>query len=447
MNGQKLHNSLHKFLRHIDSIKDTLPMVMVLINPYQKKANEKFVKFMKENVDEIEDEDGEKALAVKHEESKIFENLSRNSEISLLANKIIPESLFVSLISQYDAFLNRLLSIIYNIRPEYLNNSERNISYSQLVDFKELSQAREFIIEKEIETILRKNHSEHFEYLENKIGIPLRKNLPIWKTFIEITERRNILVHNDGKVSNQYLKVLKDNNYPTGELKRNDKLTVSPEYFNEAYECLYEISVKLTHTIWRKLLKDDLKEADRKLNDICYELISSHQFKLSDILLNFACNQKNHFNEALKNVFIINKSLSQYLQNNKEKATQIIDGKDWSASSDDFKLAHLVLTEKFEDCYKLMEKIGDQGEVDKENYMTWPLFYKLRKEDNFKSKFKEVFKEEYNVLEIPKRPLQEVIEEQIEKNPELKNKTVKKEISEKRKKIKEEENKMKESVE
>lgn len=146
-------------------------------------------------------------------------------------------------------------------------------------------------------------------------------------------------------------------------------------------------------------------------------------------------------------MFIINKSLSQYLQNNKEKATQIIDGKDWSASSDDFKLAHLVLTEKFEDCYKLMEKIGDQGEVDKENYMTWPLFYKLRKEDNFKSKFKEVFKEEYNVLEIPKRPLQEVIEEQIEKNPELKNKTVKKEISEKRKKIKEEENKMKESVE
>lgn len=181
MNGQKLHNSLHKFLRHIDSIKDTLPMVMVLINPYQKKANEKFVKFMKENVDEIEDEDGEKALAVKHEESKIFENLSRNSEISLLANKIIPESLFVSLISQYDAFLNRLLSIIYNIRPEYLNNSERNISYSQLVDFKELSQAREFIIEKEIETILRKNHSEHFEYLENKIGIRYERIFPFGK--------------------------------------------------------------------------------------------------------------------------------------------------------------------------------------------------------------------------------------------------------------------------
>lgn len=432
MNGDKLESNLHTFLRHIDSIKDTLPMVMVLMNPYQEKANQKFIDFIKNNVEEIEIEDGEKTLSVKYEESRIFDSLSRNSEISTLASKIIPESLFVSLISQYDAFLNRLLESLFEIRPEYLNSSERNLSYSQLVEFKDIDKAREYIIEKEIETILRKSHTDHFIYIENKVNIPLRKNLPVWKTFIEITERRNILVHNDGKVSNQYLKNCKENKCDLKDIKINDRLSVTPEYFNNAYACLYEITVKLTHTIWRKLLKENLEDADRKLNDICFDLLSSGQFTLVDILLEFACNQKLHHNEALKNVFVVNQALSQYLQGEKVNAKKIIEKKDWSASSDDFKLAHLILTEKFEDSYELMLKIGDEGEIDKENYMTWPLFFKIRKEDKFKNTFERIFNEKYNVLEVPKRPLQEVIEEALEKNPELKKKTVNKENTEKK---------------
>jgi len=438
MNGDKLESNLHTFLRHIDSIKDTLPMVMVLMNPYQEKANKKFVDFIENNVEEIEIEDGEKTLTVKYEESRIFDTLSRNSEISTLASKIIPESLFVSLISQYDAFLNRLLENLFEIRPEYLNSSERNLSYSQLVEFKNIDKAREYIIEKEIETILRKSHTDHFEYIENKINIPLRKNLPVWKIFIEITERRNILVHNDGRVSNQYLTKCREKKCDLKDVKINDRLSVTPEYFNNAYACLYEIAVKLTHTIWRKLLKENLEDADRKLNDICFDLISSGQFALVDILLEFACNQKQHHNEALKNVFVVNQSLSQYLQGEKENAKNIIEKKDWSASSDDFKLAHLVLTEKFEESYELMIKIGDDGEIDKENYMTWPLFYKLRKEEEFKETFEKIFNEKYNVLEIPKKPLQEVIEEALEKNPEIKKKTINKADSDKNKeKVKE----------
>ncbi|QXP60869.1 hypothetical protein [Olleya sp. HaHaR_3_96] len=431
MNGKGLNDNLHRFLRHLDSIKDTLPMTMLLLDPYQKKAIEKFQNFLKNNVNEFEDEDGKKSISIKHEESKIFETLSKNFEISELASKIIPESLFVSLISQYDAFLNKLLRELFKIRPEYINQSERELTFSELVKFESIEDAKEYIIEKEIESILRKNHIEQFDYLEKKINIPLRKNLPVWSTFIEITQRRNLFVHCDGIVSSQYLKVCRDNNCEIGEAKLNERLDTKIEYFISAYKCLYELATKLTHTIWRKLLPDDIKNADRSLNDTCFDLLSSEHFKLADILLEFGCNQKNHFNDSLKNVFVINQSLSKYLQNEKEKAKLIIGSMDWSASSDDFKLAHLVLTEDFENCYKLMSKIGKNGEVDKENYKTWPLFSELRKESKFKETYKIIFEEEYTVLEIPKRPVQELIEELTSKNPELKNKTVKKELSEK----------------
>lgn len=425
MENTELNENLHKLLRHLDSIKDTLPMTLLLLEPHNKKANTKFEEFIEKKAKEIENENGQKTIAVRYEDSKIFEQLSKNSEISGLAMKIIPESLFVSLISQYDAFLNKLLKILFKTRPEYINNSERELSFSQLNQFSSIEIAREYVIEKEVETILRKSHSEHFDYLENKLAITLRKDLPIWQTFIEITERRNLFVHCDGIVSNQYLKVCKDHKCDISNVNLNNRLNVDLKYFTKAYDCLYELSTKLTHTIWRKLIKDDLENADKSLNEICYSLLTSGQFDLADIILDFACKQTKHFNDSAKNIFIVNKALSSYLNLKEENAKKIIQSKDWSASSDDFKLANLIIIENFDEVFDLMKKIGNNGVVDKEHYKTWPLFYKLRKEEKFKETFKEIFNEEYTVLEIPQRPVQELMEEIFKKNNEIKSKTVK----------------------
>src|SRR5574343_12794 len=410
MESRELNDNLHKLLNHLDSIKDTLPMTILLLEPHNKKANSKFEEFIDKNAEKIENENETKSIAVKYEDARIFEQLSKNSEISRLAMKIIPESLFVSLISQYDSYLNKLLKILFKTRPEYINNSERELSFSQLIQFDSIETAREYVIEKEVETILRKSHSEHFDYLESKLAMPLR---------------RNLFVHCDGIVSNQYLKVCKENKCDIKNIKLNERLNVDIVYFRKAYDCLYELSTKLTHTIWRKLIKNDIENADKSLNEICYSLLTSGQFDLADILLDFACKQTKHFNDSSKNIFIVNRSLSNYLNEKEENAKQIISSKDWSASSDDFKLANLIITEKYDEVFELMKKIGSTGVVDKENYKTWPLFYKLRKETKFKETFKEIFNEDYTVLEIPKRPVQELMEEIIKKKPELKSKVSK----------------------
>lgn len=438
MNGEKLSSNLKIFLDHLDSLKDTLPMVMLLIDPYRKKAGNDLRSFFENNVKEIENEDGEKSITIKYEERTLYDRIKKNSETSSLSSKIIPESLFVSQISQYDAFLNRLLRILFEIRPEYINNSERELSFSQLVEFSSIEAAREYVVEKEIDTILRKSHSDHFDYLEKKLGIPLRKNLPIWNKFIEITERRNLFVHCDGVVSNQYLNVCNANDCLDPDIILDKRLEISPKYYNEAYACLYEISTKLTHTIWRKLCKEDLKNADRKLNEISIELINNRQLKLADIILDFGCKQNLHFNDAFKNVFTVNKALSKYLQDQKDEAKKIVESKDWSASSDDFKLANLVLVEDFESVYTLMDKIGDNGEVDKESYKTWPLFSHLRKEAKFKEKYKEIFNEDYSILDIPNKPIQDFIEDFIKKSPDIKQKMKEKELSRKQLKLKQE---------
>ena len=289
-----------------------------------------------------------------------------------------------------------------------------------------IENAREYIIDKEIDTVLRKSHSEQFEYLEKLIGIKLRENLPIWQTFIEITERRNLLVHCDGVVSNQYIKNCTEHKCKIDKIKFGERLGMKLEYFSNAYKCLYEIATKLTHTIWRKLLISDLEEADGNLNDVCFDLVNADSFELADILLEFGSNQKRHFNDTLRNVLIINGSLSKYLQGHKEEAIKILDKKDWSASSDNFKLAYAILSDDIEKAYEIMIKIGDKGEVDKSDYKQWPLFNKIRSKEKFKETYKAIFQEDYSIMETPMRPVQELINKEIKRDKILKEKTIKK---------------------
>lgn len=416
MEGEKLYQNLRTYLNHLDSVSESLPMILLLLGPHNERMSTKFNDFVKLKVKEVDEKEGIVSHLVKQEDIKVYEALSSNLTKTALATKLIPESLFVTLVSHFDAFMNRLLRALYELRPEFINDSERQLTFSRLSEFSSIKKAREYVVEQEIDSVLRKSHTYHFDYLEKRINMQLRTNLPIWKKFVELTERRNLLVHCDGVVSNQYVKVCREAEVDIGSIKVGDVLNVSPTYFGESYRCLYEIAVKLTHTLWRKLLPDDLKSADQSLNDICYELVSSSSLDLADIMLEFACNQKKHYSEMIKNINIVNRSLSKYLRGEKEAAKEIIESKDWSASSDDFKLARHVLNEDFTACYDTMLRIGNSGAVDKHNYRTWPLFTALRTKAEFKKTYKSIFNEDFTVIETPDKPVLDFVKEHLKKN-------------------------------
>jgi hypothetical protein len=411
-----------EFIKQIESLRETLPLVMIFISANETKANKDFADFVNKKGIEEKDEEGEGFYKFSPEDSHKYEIHEKNSEIASAALDIVPNSLFVSLISQFDSFLGKLIREIFQAKPGILNSSEKNLTFSKLLELKSIEEAKEFIIEKEIESVLRDSHTDHFDWLENKLGIPLRKDLPIWQEFIEITERRNLFVHNDGVVSSQYLSVCRQNKVLFNpEPKLGEKLNITPDYFEKTYKCLFEISVKLTQVIWRKLLANDIEKADESLNDICFELLRQKQLDLATILLDFATIiLKKHHNEESKNVFIVNKALSLKLNKKKEECDEIVLSKDWSACSDKFKIAKEALLDNHTEVAKLMKKIGADGEVTKLSYKIWPLFSEFRKTELFKDTFKDVFVEDYAAVETPKKMMDEIISK-IRKNEKISN--------------------------
>ncbi|MCX6233646.1 MAG: hypothetical protein NT175_02835 [Bacteroidetes bacterium] len=418
---------LKDFIYEIDSLNDTLPMVIAMITVKNEQIEKDFHNFIekkriKKETGTIQDstqksDEEEDIISLTLRDNIIFEELEKNLVVSRLAYKVIPRSLFVCLISQFDASFNKLIKKIFELYPEKLSSSEKALTYSQIIDFKTLDQVKEYVVEKEIESVLRENHSYHFEWLEKKLGMPLRKDLTVWPSFIELTERRNLFVHNDGLVSNQYITTCRKHSIKLDKnIKVGQTLPLSPDYFQSAYECLYELAVKLTHVIWRKLLPDELENADEALNDICYDLIQEENYKLADILLFFATDiLQKHYNEQTLNVFIINKALSKYLANNKKESTEILDKKDWSASNNTFKLAVNVLKEDYNQAFELMELIGD-SDIPRHAYQIWPLFKKIREKPDFAKMYKKIFKENYKIIERPSRLTIELIEKKKNKS-------------------------------
>jgi hypothetical protein len=124
------------------------------------------------------------------------------------AAHITSRAFIVSLVSQYDVFLSALVRCLFIAQPGLIQSSKKTFEVSEILAFGSMQEAKDAIADEEIESLLRESHHEQFSWLERRFNIQtLRKDLRSWPNFVEITQRRNLFVHSDGRISKQYLKV------------------------------------------------------------------------------------------------------------------------------------------------------------------------------------------------------------------------------------------------
>ena len=82
--------------------------------------------------------------------------------------ELVPRSFVVSLASAFDAFLGQLLASLYRSKPELLTNSDRTLTLPQLTALGTIAAASDYVITKEVETVIRKSRPEQFGWLEKR---------------------------------------------------------------------------------------------------------------------------------------------------------------------------------------------------------------------------------------------------------------------------------------
>ncbi len=368
---------------------------MVMANSVNKLTAEAYNKALDQYGEKESENNGTENYTVPYRYVRRVDQKRRRTERAGTALQLLPRTFLVSFISEYDAFLGKMISQLFLIHPEKINESDRSMTYKELMGYDSMESVRACIIENEVGSVLRKSHAEQFDWMERKFDIKLRNGLERWPTFIELTERRNLFVHCDGKISTQYLKVCDKHGVDIVDLVCGEELVVSRDYLVNSYKCLYEFGVKLIQVMWRKHQPEDLRNAEKSLMRVTFDLLVEEQDDLAVRLLKFSLAPcMKYSQEKIRRMLVMNLAQAYKFSKNENECRNLLENDDWSACGDDFLVCHAVLRDEFDNAVQIMKRIGANGILKDDEYLEWPIFRKFRESEEFKKCFEEIFERE-----------------------------------------------------
>lgn len=387
---KKISDIVDEYIQCINSIRETLRNSLPLLQKLDIRAKNSLKNF-------INKYDKEELKNIPPTQIKELKTIIRTAERADLAVILFPQSMLVSLVSQYDNLIGQLVRFIYDINPNLLNESNSQISYKELFTYHDIDTIRNNIIQGKIETILRKSHEEQIDDLQKLSGVKNLKGVSFWKEFIEITQRRNLLVHCKGCVSEQYIKECKNVGIALLPSK-GEILSVDENYFNRAYFVFYTMGVLLSQVLTRHLLEKEklVEEIDTVLTNIIYETLEDGEYDLTIELSNFALGKDTEHACRLDEVyFVLNFAQAYKWQGNQQKCNEILSNFDFSAMTPDILVAKFALEDDIQEVVKQMKKVGDDSKImTKAAYASWVIFKDMRERKEFGETYKEIFKED-----------------------------------------------------
>lgn len=378
------------FLHRVNDIEDCAREYIYLAEEKYKKDLDKLMELMSGQQNLLKNGDkANRRLAV----GGIAESIREVSRlISSSPVLTLEKSLFIFLFSVLDKYIGDLVNGVYILRADLLKGINREISLSEAMEYDSIEELKSAILDKEIETLKRKSYIDQFKDLGNRFSIKLTE-FEEWPTFVERTQRRNLFTHCDGVVSQQYLDVCKSVKCKAdSEVKVGDQLEIGVDYLLDSCELVANVGIMLGHTLWRKLLPDSLADADTHLHTTVFDCLSHEKWNNAIRISKFSLGLPSESTDEMERIVHVNYAIALKAIGNQVAAKSILDRKDWSATSYDFKLAYAVLVDDFDKAKEIMMKIGKEGDLVTESaYHKWPLFREYRDSSQFLSAYHEIY--------------------------------------------------------
>lgn len=377
----------------LHAVRDAEEVVNFFV-PIAAKIHNKRVDKIKESVTKAKELSEKEDLQSQVLGTKCF--LEVNRKFERIKNSNIPETiekaLFLNLFSSFDAFMGDLISCLFSIKPELYKGLGKQISVADILSFDNFDELKDKVLTDEIETIRRKSYVDQFSDLEKLFNTTLTK-FKNWPSFVELTQRRNLLMHCNGIVSEQYIKVCSKEGYDfNSNVSIGDEIELDFDYMERAFNLMAEVATKLGQTLWRKAQPSELASADDQLSGVIYNYLHEREFEKAICLGEFSMALPNISSELMSKINVINLVIAYKMSNNNDKAQKVLESVDWSASTMDFKLANAVLSNDFDEAKQIMLKLQGNGEmITESSYHNFPLFFEFRESEQFLEAYKDAF--------------------------------------------------------
>lgn len=172
---------------------------------------------------------------------------------------LMSRSMLVILVSGFETLMTDLATKILQIRPGISKVEESSITLSELRNLDSVDDARDHLIANTVEDLARGSIEDWIKWFA-RFDVDLKKVTGDWTRFREIFARRNLVVHTNGKVSSQYLSVLKDTNAEVETLPiKGTVLEPTVEYLESSCQLMLAAGALLVTSVSMKLFPTSIQ--------------------------------------------------------------------------------------------------------------------------------------------------------------------------------------------
>lgn len=308
------------------------------------------------------------------------------------ADLMFRQGVITSIVSRFDEYIAQILKIAFMQNLNWLKSNEKKISYKEVLEMSSLDSFKLSLVEKEIDALMRDSHLAQIQFMDSKLKLGIESEFNKFKQFLEITERRNLFSHTGGCVSSIYIENMRKWEVPEDpKVKEGTLLSASNTYIAKAIDCFYELSVRITQAVARRLFINCYERADLILNNQGVDLLSQERYELAERIFQFALGIPDKMSSGgeTKYYFIINLCIAEKcLGKDYQKRLNSID---WSPFHPKYHFAINVLKDNYDVAKSLMYNQSVKESIDEQCYKDWPLLREFRKTEQFKSAFHELY--------------------------------------------------------
>ena len=271
--AKKFYQPYHNFGRSLSSVKRLFELYPIFYELYEKDNVEKFMELLEINSTEDIDDALDKALgktewtgesfttdlgklrtiAALRESKDAFESAKktgkyRNSNVPMTPLLGLMKESTTDMFNLYDEpeFLNEMILVyLVTLFKEYLKSTLKELNDvcpNLIIDLQ---------TKKSIE-LIPDDYLKVLKIFKNNLNFNLEKKIPKWKLIREKFDRRNILIHYNGKPTPEYIKEYKNKDEP--------KLKTDTKYVNDSIELFKIIIIPIQTYLWKQYVYEKFIE-------------------------------------------------------------------------------------------------------------------------------------------------------------------------------------------
>lgn len=283
--------------------------------------------------------------------------------------RMMYESVLILLLIKFERMISQLFdSLITEFPDKYTNN--RQVALTEVLSCTSFEEVRRKNADHIIDEYMRKSLKDWYGSFTSEFKLKFDYD-DVYSDFREIYYRRNIVVHNHGRVNKQYLDGVEKKD---GDIEIGSFLKVDNKYLVDAIDTTRKMVVK-TFFAFLKICSDKA-EVIRCIDTLGYEAMRSEKWSLSLFVFDLLLKEKNLENSAWW-MHKFNYLLSLKSVNGIDAIKSEIEELDVSSLKHELAIAKPALLDDFIGVTQLLEIVLEKG-ISVDNVKEWPLFNTFR---------------------------------------------------------------------